>query len=330
MVWTPLHDRLHQTLRSRSLVGRSQRLLLAVSGGQDSLALWRLCLDLQPQWGWDLGIVHCDHRWRSDSAANAHQVQTLAQGWGTPCMVVVASTALPSEAAARQWRYQVFGHQAQTQGYGAVLTGHTASDRAETLLHNLMRGSGADGLGSLPWRRDLEPGLPLVRPLLNWTRQETGAFCRDFQLPVWEDSTNGDRRYGRNRLRLDVLPLLQQHFNPQVERHLSQTAELIHADVVYLEAQAQALRLQVQQHTALHRPPLQAAPLALQRRVMRQFLQAQLPQAPTFAHIEKAVALITAPHRSQTDPFPGGAIACVDQDWIRLHHPNGPTFRTVL
>lgn len=317
MVWTPLHDRLHQTLRSRQLLHPNQALLLALSGGQDSLCLAQLCQALQPKWGWKLAILHCDHRWRTDSAANAHHVQALAQAWHLPCQIVTAPTPPPNEAAARTWRYQTLATVAQDQGYSAVLTGHTASDRAETLLYNLMRGSGADGLAALTWQRPLAPGVDLVRPLLNWLRSETAQFCQDHRLPIWEDSTNGDRRYSRNRIRLDLLPQLR-HFNAQVEQHLAQTADLLQADIAHLEAQASHLRLQIQQGRALHRPPLQTTSLALQRRVVRQFLQEHLPQAPTFAQVEKFVALLAAPQKSQTDPFPGGAIARVQGEWIRL------------
>ncbi|MEB3272708.1 MAG: tRNA lysidine(34) synthetase TilS [Prochlorothrix sp.] len=327
MVWTAHHDRLHQTLRSRSLLHPKQSVLLAISGGQDSLCLGQLFRDLQPKWGWRLGILHCDHRWRSDSEANAQQVQAQAQHWQIPCQVVAAPTPPRGEAAARTWRYGILTEIAQTQGYGAVVTGHTASDRAETLLHNLMRGSGADGLAALTWQRPLTPEIHLVRPLLNWLRSETAQFCQDHHLLVWDDSSNHDRRYSRNRIRLDLLPQLRS-FNPQVDHHLAQTADLLQADVAYLESQAQTLRLQIQQGDRLHRSPLQGAPIALQRRVIRQFLQVHLPQSPTFAHIAKLVALITAPQKSQTDPFPGGAIAQVRGEWLVLMPQPSPQSRS--
>ena len=81
MVWTPLHAKIHRTIRSRHLFERNQRILIAVSGGQDSLCLIKLLLDLQSKWGWYLGIAHCNHRWRSDSEANANHVENLAKTW---------------------------------------------------------------------------------------------------------------------------------------------------------------------------------------------------------------------------------------------------------
>jgi tRNA(Ile)-lysidine synthase len=336
MVWTPLHAKIHRTMRSRHLFERNQRLLVAVSGGQDSLCLIKLLLDLQSKWGWNLGIAHCDHRWRSDSEANAHHVKNLAKTWGISFYLETANEPINSEAAARDWRYQALSAIAKANNYQYIVTGHTASDRAETLLYNLIRGTGADGLQALTWQRLLNTGIMLVRPLLEITRTQTEQFCQEFKLPIWEDSTNQNLQYARNRIRQELIPYLQENFNPQVESALAQTAELLQAEVEYLEKAAQELRngaLGIG-HGALgmgheedsltllplrlNRRVLQKAPLALQRRVMRQVLQQILTDAPSFEHIEKLTALIIAPNRSQTDPFPGGAIAQVQGDWIYL------------
>jgi tRNA(Ile)-lysidine synthase len=352
MVWTPLHAKIHRTIRSRHLLECNQRLLIAVSGGQDSLCLIKLFLDLQSKWRWDLGIAHCDHRWRSDSQANAHHVENLAKTWGISFYLETAKEPINSEAAARDWRYQVLSAIAKANNYQYIVTGHTASDRAETLLYNLIRGTGADGLQALTWQRPLTTGIILVRPLLEITRIQTEQFCQEFKLPIWEDSTNQNLQYARNRIRQELIPYLRESFNPQVESALAQTAELLQAEVEYLEKAAQELRngalgmgeneklplsplLSAKSSPAfssspllptpcsplplrLNRRVLQNAPLALQRRVMRQVLQQILTDAPSFEHIEKLTGLITAPNRSQTDPFPGGAIAQVEGDWIWL------------
>ena len=323
--WTPLHAQLHRGIRQRQLFCKGDRLLVAVSGGQDSLCLAQLLLDLQPKWGWELAIAHCNHRWRPDAGANADYVRSLADSWGVPVYVETAADIPASEAAARAWRYNVLGAIARSHSYTRVATGHTMSDRAETLLYNLVRGSGADGLQSLTWQRELCPGVVLVRPLLDVRRAETAEFCQSRGLRVWEDRTNQDLRHPRNRIRQDILPRLQASLNPQVEAALAHTAELLRADVDYLEAAAANLLHRALLPAAspddcpkLHRPTLQTAPLALQRRALRQFLAHHLPTAPGFEPVEKLLALLDAPHRSQTDPFPGGAIARVAGDWIEL------------
>ncbi len=320
-LWTPLHAQIHRTIRARHLFEQNQKLLVAVSGGQDSLCLIKLLLDLQPKWGWNIGIAHCDHCWREDSQANAHHVENLAKTWSTAFYLETAHQPVKSEATARNWRYQALTKIAQLYHYQYIITGHTASDRAETLLYNLMRGTGADGLQALTWQRTLTENIILVRPLLEITRSQTEQFCQKFNLPIWEDSTNQNLQYPRNRIRQELIPYLKENFNPQVEANLAKTAELLQAEVEFLEQTALQWRLEAsikgnQDNLQINRRILQKAPLALQRRVMRQILQEIVPDAPNFEHIEKLTALITAPNRSQTDPFPGGLTAIVHNDWI--------------
>ncbi|WP_413171285.1 tRNA lysidine(34) synthetase TilS [Anabaena azotica] len=321
MIWTPLHAQIHRTIRTRNLFHRHQKLLVAVSGGQDSLCLIKLLLDLQPKWEWDVAIAHCDHCWREDSQANARHVENLAKSWETPFYLETAINPVKNEASARNWRYQALTKIAEVHNYQYIITGHTASDRAETLLYNLMRGTGTDGLQALTWQRPLTENIILVRPLLEVTRSQTQLFCQEFNLPIWEDSTNQNLQYARNRIRQELIPYLKANFNPQVESNLAQTAELLQAEVEYLEQTARQLRLEASAKgendiLQLNRRLLKTVPLALQRRVMRQVLQEILPDAPNFEHIEKLRVLITAPNRSRTDPFPGGAIAQVQGDWI--------------
>ena len=376
--WTHLHAQLHRTLLHRQILPSHQGLLVAVSGGQDSLCLIKLLLDLQPKWRWNLGIAHCDHRWRSDSEASANHVEQLAKNWGISYYLETASDIPKTEAAARQWRYQALTEIAIAHNYPYIVTGHTASDRAETLLYNLIRGSGADGLSALTWTRplldfrfpildfrlgnsgenpnsqisadfrlenqdensqskiqNLKSKIYLVRPLLEITRSQTGQFCQEQKLPIWEDSTNQDLQYTRNRIRSELLPYLETHFNPKAQQALAQTAELLRADVEYLELAASDLlqramspiadnpQVNFQLPVKLNRPILREAPLALQRRSMRQLLQQILPSAPSFESVEKLTSLIVAPNRSQTDPFPGGAIGRVENPSIILARQGG-------
>ncbi|MBE7382247.1 MAG: tRNA lysidine(34) synthetase TilS [Leptolyngbya sp. SIO1E4] len=307
----------------QALLPKASRVLVAISGGQDSQCLLRLLVDLRDKWRWQLHSVHCNHLWRPDADANAQFVAQLSKEWGVTCTVKTATQPPGSEADARRWRYQTFASVAQKQGCTHVVTGHTASDRAETLLYNLLRGSGADGLQALTRQRPLgenAPDISLVRPLLDVTRAQTAQFCQDYAIPVWQDATNADLTYARNRLRLEVLPLLRTHFNPQVDVTLAQTAEILTAEVTYLSQAAQHLFDRCVKGDAIQRRLLQEAPLALQRRVLRQVLCQRLPTHPQFEHIEKLVALLHASNRSQTDPFPGGAIAYVEDPWIKFNH----------
>ncbi|MEM6425708.1 MAG: tRNA lysidine(34) synthetase TilS [Cyanobacteria bacterium P01_D01_bin.128] len=327
-IWSNLHARVHQTLRSRQLLPARSAVMVAVSGGQDSLCLLRLLLDLQSKWRWRLTAAHCDHRWPSDDGIFDFVAQQAAR-WQVPLVSASAVAPPTGESGARQWRYHTLTAMACAQNCTALVTGHTASDRAETLLFNLIRGSGLTGLKGLIWQRplrvedtrELNSGaeISLVRPLLNITRQTTEEFCQSRDIPVWQDVTNRDRRFARPRLRHELLPYLRQQFNPQVETTLNQTAELLATEEDYLTQAAQHLYNRAVAQVdgwRLHRPTLIAAHPALRRRVVRLALIQQMPSHPRFDQIEKVTDLLHSPNRSQSDPLPGGAIALVEGDWI--------------
>ena len=316
-----LKTKLNRVLRgSPPLLPKSSRILIAVSGGQDSLCLTQLLIFAQDKWDWNLAIAHCDHKWRLDSADNALHVQKLATDWGLPFYLRTTEINLGSEAAARTWRYQMLSEMAIEADCNIVVTGHTESDRSETLLYNLVRGSGTDGLQSLGWQRPLgsniRSNIQLVRPLLGINRNETGAFCQELNLPVWEDQTNQELSYKRNRIRAELIPYLCQHFNPAAEKALAQTAELLSADVEYLEHQAS--QFWNKQEPRINRVELHLQFKAIQRRAIHQFLNHYLPRSPDFNQVQKFILLLIAPNRSQSPPFAQGWRAEVDHPYIYL------------
>jgi tRNA(Ile)-lysidine synthase len=317
MPWTPLHSQLHQCAIDRQLLPVGAKILIAVSGGQDSLCLGQLLHDLQSRWQWQLAIAHCDHGWAQDIGI-AERVALVAARWHLPFYCETTANLPETDGAAREWRYQALTRIAEATDSTYLVTAHTQTDRAETLLYNLVRGAGADGLCAMSWHRQLTPKLNLVRPLLEVNRAQTGEFCREYQLPVWEDVYNQDLKYPRNRLRLEILPRLAADFNPQVESHLARTAELLRADVEYLESQATAVYSQAvdETQTKLDRTILQSIALSLQRRVIRQFLTHALSKMPTFGQIEETIVLINAPNRTRTSTFSQGLAAEVSGRWI--------------
>ena len=324
LYWTPLHTRLHKTLRQkRSLLPTDSKVLIAVSGGQDSLCLGKLLLDLSSKWNWQLAIAHCDHQWSTDSGI-ARRVLEVADSWQLPFYFKVAQNLKETEAAARKWRYQALIEIAEEAGFEYIVTGHTKSDRAETLLYNLIRGAGADGLAALSPKRFLTKEITLVRPILNVYRHETLAFCQQFDLPIWFDAVNENNKYARNRIRSNLIPYLRENFNPQVEKSLAQTAELLKGDVEYLEEIASKLLQAARESNKLNRPILRDAPLSLQRRAIRQFLPSVIFKQANFEQIEEVIKLIDAPNKSRTSTLPGGAIAQVEGEWI-IFNPSAIT-----
>ena len=227
--WSPDHLRLHRLLRRRpALLPPGATLLLAVSGGQDSMALLALLLDLRRLHHWRLELWHGDHGWRAESARQAAELAAWAGQQGLTIHVERWQEPQPGEAAARDWRYGRLLARAQALGASRVVTGHTGSDRAETLLLQLARGShrrGASGPRALrPLSSDPEPGVELARPLLAFSRGDTARICQELELPLWLDPSNTAPVHGRNRIRLEVLPVLEA-LHPGASRRLSAWSE---------------------------------------------------------------------------------------------------------
>ena len=284
--WSPYHLRLHQLLRRRpELLPQGASLLVALSGGQDSMALTGLLLDLRRLHHWSLQLWHGDHRWRPESSQQAREIAAWASGQGLEIQLASwewqssdqppqaqRQQQPPSEASARAWRYAGLVECAQQRGCGHVVTGHTASDRAETLLLNLARGSDRRGLASLREQRPLAEGLQLVRPLLIFSREETARICQMLQLPIWLDSTNAELRYGRNRVRSSVLPVLEE-LHPGATRRIGGTAARMAAD---LQGELELLDLALQPLSSgprsLRRQPLIRLEAANQRRLLHHWI----------------------------------------------------------
>lgn len=206
---------------------------VAVSGGADSVCLLHVLFALAPELGVELRVLHLNHQLRAEeSDGDERFVAELAQSLGLPC--TSERVRIPEgenlEQAAREARLAFF---ARLKGEGLVATGHTADDQAETVLFRFLRGSGPGGLaGILPLT---EQGL--CRPLLEIRRVEIREWLSSRSLGWREDSSNADSRFARNRLRGDLLPVLERDWNPNLAVLLGQTAMLARADEEYMEAE---------------------------------------------------------------------------------------------
>jgi len=223
--WSPDHLRLHRLLRRRpELLPAGDTLLLAVSGGQDSMALLALLQDLRRLHHWQLALWHGDHGWRSESAQQAAELEAWALAQGYAIAVEPWQAPRAGESAARHWRYNRLLAHARAIGASRVVTGHTGSDRAETVLLQLARGSHRRGAGGPRALRPLDNVVQLARPLLGFSREDTGRLCRELGLPLWLDPSNGEPVHGRNRIRLEVLPVLEA-MHPGASARLSAWSE---------------------------------------------------------------------------------------------------------
>ncbi len=256
--------------------------LLGLSGGADSTAL----LAAVRAAGLPVVAAHLDHALRPESAQDAAAVERLCRRLEVPLVVerrdagdYARREGLSLEDAARRLRYRFLFGQAERLNAQAVLVAHTADDQVETLLMHLLTGSGLRGLGGMlpyvlpnPW----SAAIPLARPFLEVSRAEVLAYCRARDLPVLEDASNRDTRFLRNRLRYELLPLLET-YNPQVRAALLRSASVLaeaEAAIAQWAASAGGLHPCGANCLQLDEAALAALPPAVQRRVLRRALTA--------------------------------------------------------
>ncbi|WFE95154.1 tRNA lysidine(34) synthetase TilS [Micromonospora sp. WMMD987] len=217
--------------------------LVACSGGADSLALAVATAFVTSRLGRSAGLVTVDHGLQAGSVERAAAVAGWAGRVGFDPVeavpVTVAGRPGGPEAAARQARYQALTDAARRHRAVAVLLGHTRDDQAETVLLALARGAGPRGLAGMPVRRDVA-GVPLLRPLLDVTREQTRDACAALGLVPWQDPHNTDPSYARARVRADALPALVAALGTGVRDNLARTARLLAADTAALDDLAAA------------------------------------------------------------------------------------------
>jgi len=198
--------------------------LLAVSGGADSVALLRAMRALKTAGEGRLAAAHLNHLLRNDESAEDETfVVELCRRLGVPCEVgraevdqMAARSGEGLESAARSARYEFLQRTAARLGARYVVTAHSADDQAETILHRIVRGTGVRGLVGMARARTLGPAATLMRPLLGFRRAELAVYLNDLGQPYRSDSSNHDLRYTRNRIRHELLPQLAEQFNPAV------------------------------------------------------------------------------------------------------------------
>jgi tRNA(Ile)-lysidine synthase len=226
-----------------------QTVLVAVSGGPDSVCLLYALSSLRRLFRVRLEVFHFDHRLRSGSHDDAAYVGRLARRLGLSFHLIVAQDAPPRGASLEAWardrRMVAAAYLARDVGAGRIATGHTRDDQAETVLMAALSGSGLDRL------RGIEPHVgPFVRPLLDVSRADVEAFCRALRLRPRIDPSNADTRLLRNAVRLRGIPALERVTRRGVREPLARTADLVREDARELERQALAVWDDVSEETA--------------------------------------------------------------------------------
>ncbi|MEA2667136.1 MAG: tRNA(Ile)-lysidine synthase [Chloroflexota bacterium] len=240
-----------------------ERVVVAVSGGPDSLALLSVLREIVPAFPLHLTVAHFDHGWRAESPTDRDFVASMASTWGYDFRSARAADDIPhTENAARTARYAFLRETAAGSSSTAIALGHTQDDQVETLLLHLLRGSGSKGLGAMR-RRDGD----LARPLLDISRTDIETYLAQLHLTPIRDATNDDPRFTRNRLRQQLMPSIDA-FDPSARDLLARTADILSEEDRFIEAQLADLPDDI----ATNREAFARLPPALQRRVIRRLV----------------------------------------------------------
>ncbi len=305
-------DRVRATIRRHGLLRRGDRVLVALSGGPDSVALFRVLRELEADGDLTVaGVAHLNHGLREGADHDEQFARALAMHAGVPFrsdLVNVRARAAELktslEDAGRRARYELFERVATELDADAIATGHTRDDQAETFLLRLLRGAGPRGLGGIHYKTHLPAEAPtarrpaeaptarrlgswVIRPLLDLGRDELRAYLAAINQPFCEDESNRDVRIPRNKIRHELLPLLQREYSPQIVEVLAREALIAQQDEDRLQQEAidlldsivlvnRAESLPVET-VELNASALQGLPPALAARVAREALRILAP-----------------------------------------------------
>ncbi|MEX3600727.1 MULTISPECIES: tRNA lysidine(34) synthetase TilS [Kocuria] len=276
--------------------GRLPLVLIACSGGPDSLALAAATAHFARRGKLRVGAAIIDHQMQSGSADVTESTARVLEDMGLEPVisrrVTVDRAGHGPEMAARLARYDALNDIARQTGADAVLLGHTRNDQAETVLLGLARGSGTRSLSGMSPRHTID-GVQYRRPFLNVTREETEEICRAEGLDPWHDPSNSDTTLMRSKVRHEVLPWLEDHLGPGVSNALARTASVLNADADFLDEQAAEFFRRARldpaasssENLELDGGAVQAAPAAMRRRMLAQACVAAGGETPTFERL---------------------------------------------
>ena len=250
-----------QTIREHALIEKDMHIVIGLSGGPDSMCMFDVLCSMAEEWRLQLHPVHVNHKFRPGAAEEDQEfVEEYCEKAGWPCRsfvydcsAIAMAEGLTSEEAGRKARYEAFGKVADEIAGGclpglggrvprekiAIAVGQNANDQCETLLLRLMRGTGVDGLSGIAYKRWDQQGTSVIRPLLDCSRQDIEAYCQERNLQPRRDHTNEEPVYMRNKIRLELVPLLQRNYNPNIIETMNRLAAVASQDVDFIREQAE-------------------------------------------------------------------------------------------
>lgn len=235
-------DRVKHFIRDNKLLNKEDKILVALSGGPDSICLLHILNSLKDEMNLDIGAAHVNHMLRGqDALADEEYVKKTCEELKIPCYIerididkISKEKGISHEMAGREERYKFFDKVKMEKGYNKIAIAHNANDQAETVIMRMMRGAGLEGLCGIRAQR----GQDIIRPILCLKRQEIERYCNLNKLNPRIDKSNLEKVYSRNKIRLDILPYMKKNFNEDIIDTINRMASLLQKDNEFIEKTA--------------------------------------------------------------------------------------------
>lgn len=242
---TTFLDKIKSTIKKYNMLEKNDSILVGVSGGPDSVSLLHILCDLKEEYSLNILIAHLDHKFRGEESAGDRKFcEELAKKYDLEIVweeidvpKIAKEKGISPEEAARLERYDFFKRSAKERGIDKIAVGHTRDDQAETVLMRIIRGAGMKGMGGISPVKDMQ-GFKIIRPLIDISRKEVEDFILKEGLKFRKDSSNEKTIFMRNKVRLELIPLLEKDFNPNIKEVLSNMAENLQEENDFLSKYA--------------------------------------------------------------------------------------------
>lgn len=236
-----LQEKVLQTIKKYNLIQRGDKIVIGVSGGPDSMCLLAYLYCLKEDLSIDLAVAHINHMIRKEAEEETKYVKEYCEKIGVPCFVKYANVIqmaeeqkIGNEEMGRKVRYKFFEEVAKKVSANKIATAHTANDNAETVLMNLLRGSGTSGLKGIEAKCNKNSWC-YIRPLIECERLEIEEYCQERNLNPKIDKSNFENIYTRNKVRNELIPYLQKEFNPNIIQGLNRLSDLVRKEDEYFK-----------------------------------------------------------------------------------------------
>lgn len=313
-----MKNKVIKTIENHGLIARGDKVLLALSGGSDSISLLHILNDIKSKFNFELFVCHLNHSIRAEADSDEEFVKQICNELKVVCFTkkadipaIAKKEKISEELAGRNARYAFFEEIMQKHNIDLVATAHNKNDVAETVLMHMMRGSGIDGLSGIAYKRGR-----VIRPLLDADKEEVENFCKENNYKFVVDKTNSETFYTRNKIRNELIPFMQKEFNPNIIDVIVKNAAFLREDAQFLNDSAKAVYEIISLDGGLSVKEFNRQPPAIGRRIILLMYKEYSKDAKNLqgVHVENILTLLKKAKSGTKCDIPGESVFVIEND----------------